>query len=141
MTGPSETYAGLEVPGPTTTALTEPFWEAAADGRLIIQKCRSCGHAVFYPRSHCPACWSADLSWIEASGNGRVKSFSHVHKPGHPGWIKAAPYTIILVQLAEGPTMLSHLVGEAGDLSVGDPLRLRPTNIGGRILPCFEVAR
>ncbi|WP_419908353.1 Zn-ribbon domain-containing OB-fold protein [Hoeflea sp.] len=141
MTGPIETLAALEVPGPTVTELTRPFWEAASDGRLLIQKCGSCGHMVFYPRSHCSRCWSEDLSWVEARGTGRLKSFSHIHKPGHPGWVQAAPYTVILVELDEGPTMLSHLVGAKDGMAVGDRLRLRPTRVGGRVLPCFEVAR
>ena len=139
MSVPFETLAGLEVPGPTVTELTKPFWEAAADGKLLIQKCRSCGHAGFYPRSHCPVCWSDELSWSEAVGTGRVKSYSHVQKPGHPGWIMAAPYTVILVELDEGPTMLSLLVGGNEDIAVGDRLKLRPTDVGGRVLPCFEV--
>lgn len=141
MTGQPLTLAGLEVPGPTATELTSPFWQAAADGKLLIQRCGSCGHAIFYPRGHCPQCWSDDLSWIEASGTGRLKSYSHIHKPGHPGWNAAAPYTVILVELDEGPTMLSHLVGADDDVAVGQKLQLRPTDIGGRILPCFEVAR
>ena len=141
MNTPPEILAGLDVPGPTTTKLTNPFWEAAADGKLLIQGCGSCGHAFFYPRSHCPACWHDNLSWIEASGLGRLKSFSHIYKPGHPGWTAAAPYTVILVELDEGPTMLSHLVGTGDEVAVGARLQLRPTKIGAHVLPCFEVAQ
>lgn len=64
---------------------------------------------MFYPRGHYTRCWSDDLRWNDASGLGVVKSFSHVHKPGHPGWKPAAPYIVILVELDEGPTMLSLL--------------------------------
>ncbi|MEM6461085.1 MAG: Zn-ribbon domain-containing OB-fold protein [Pseudomonadota bacterium] len=138
MNTPLETLAELDVPGPTVTEQTRPFWTAAADGKLLIQRCRSCGHAVFYPRSHCSACWSEDLSWVEARGTGRLKSYSVVHKPGHPGWRKAAPYIIVLVALDEGPTMLSHLIGSTDGLAVGDRLQLRPTAVGDRVLPFFE---
>lgn len=141
MNSPIEILAGLDVPGPTITELTRPFWEAAAEGKLLIQRCGSCGRAVFYPRSHCPACWHDGLSWVEASGLGRLKSYSHIYKSGHPGWTSAAPYTVILVELDEGPTMLSHLVDAKDEVTVGDRLQLRPTSIGGRILPCFEVAQ
>ena len=134
-----ETLAELTVPGPTTTELTVPFWDAAADGKLHFQKCNSCGHSVLYPRNLCPACWSEDLEWVEASGKGRLKSFSEVYKPGHPGWIAAAPYFVILVELDEGPTMLSHLVGKTDGIAIGQRVRLRPTDIGGRRLPCFEA--
>ena len=130
--------ADLQVPGPTQVPLTEPFWAAAAEGRLLIQSCGSCGQAVFYPRALCPHCWSNDLSWIEALGTARLKSFSQVWKPGHPGWLPAAPYFVGLVTLEEGPTMLSHILTNGDDLEVGDTLDFHPTNIGGRVLPCFK---
>lgn len=131
--------AELQVPGPTKTALTEPFWEAAEKGRLLLQHCGACGTWVFYPRAICPHCWSDDLEWKEASGTGRLKSFSQIWKPGHPGWSPAAPYFVALVELAEGPTMLSHVLTDRTDLSVGDALTFVPTMIGGRVLPCFQA--
>jgi uncharacterized protein len=127
----------INVPGPTAIALTEPFWAAAAEGRFILQHCGACQKHVFYPREICPHCWSADLQWVPASGRGRLKSFTVVHRPGHPGWMAVAPYTLGLVALAEGPTMLSHILGEAPQ--VGLPLAFAPTNIGGRVLPCFRI--
>ncbi|MEW6630656.1 MAG: zinc ribbon domain-containing protein [Pseudomonadota bacterium] len=128
----------LKTPGPTITALTAPFWEAAAEGRLKIQRCEDCGKAVFYPRPICPHCWSARLVWVEASGKGRLKSFSEVHKPGHPGWLPAAPYVVGLVELAEGPTMLSLILAGTQPLRVGGMLQLAPTATGGRVLPAFK---
>ena len=128
----------LKTAGPTITALTAPFWEAAAEGRLKIQHCEDCGKAVFYPRPMCPHCWSKRLVWKEASGRGQLKSFSHVHKPGHPGWLPAAPYVVGLVELAEGPTMLSFILPGTRSPGVGDPLLLAPTAIGGRVLPAFK---
>jgi uncharacterized OB-fold protein len=128
----------LKVPGPTITTLTAPFWAAADQGRLLIQRCHACGKAVFYPRGICPFCWSEDLHWEEASGEAALKSFSEVHKPGHPGWQPAVPYVVGLVRLREGPTMLSFVLGDAQARKVGDRLRLAPTNIGGRVLPAFR---
>ena len=90
----------LNVPGPTVSALTEPFWAAAREGKLLIQRCRACGRAVFYPRGLCPHCWAEALDWEEASGAGRLRSFSLVRKPGHPGWTRAAPYMVGLVETA-----------------------------------------
>lgn len=128
--------ATLNVPGPTVTPLTAPFWQAAAEGRLLIQRCGACCKAVFYPREICPHCWADALSWEDAGGSGRLKSFSIIHKPGHPGWGVATPYTVGLVELTEGPTMLSHILTE--DPQVGMALTLAPTDIGGRVLPCFR---
>lgn len=133
------TLADLQVPGPTMTALTKPFWKAASEGILMIQHCGACNKYVFYPRGLCPSCWSETLVWEAASGKGRLKSFSEVLKPGHPGWMPAAPYVVGLVELDEGPTMLSHILTHGESFSIGDPLRFVPTDIGGRILPCFEI--
>jgi uncharacterized OB-fold protein len=84
----------LKAPGPTITSLTAPFWEAADRGHLVIQHCEECGAAVFYPRPICPHCWSNRLSWREASGTGKLRSWSTVHRAGHPAWQPAAPYTV-----------------------------------------------
>lgn len=135
----TQNLAKLEVPGPTATALTQPFWDAAEAGRLVLQHCGECGRAVFYPRALCPHCWAEALTWQGASGHGRLKSFSEIWKPGHPGWIPATPYLVGLVELAEGPTMLSYIHGNAGAAAVGDQLRFAPTQIGGRVLPCFKL--
>lgn len=129
----------LEVPGPTETALTRPFWDAASEGRLLIQRCGACNKAVFYPRAICPHCWSDALVWEEASGQGSLKSFSEIWKPGHPGWIPATPYFVGLVELDEGPTMLSHIISAGQKVGAGAPLRFAPTQIGGRVLPCFTI--
>ena len=128
----------LKTPGPTTTALTQPFWDAAAEGRLTIQRCEDCAKAVFYPRPICPHCWSKQLIWEDASGRGRLKSYSEVYKPGHPGWLPAAPYVVGLVELAEGSTMLSFILPGAREPKVGDALQFTPTAIGGRVLPAFK---
>jgi uncharacterized OB-fold protein len=135
------TLRELKTPGPTAVALTAPFWKAAAEGRLTIQRCRSCGTAVFYPRAICPACWSDRLAWEEASGKGVLASFSEVWRPGHPGWLPAVPYCVGLVRLAEGPTMLSHILAAGARPRVGDALILEPTDIGGRVLPAFRLDR
>lgn len=130
----------LEVPGPTVSALTKPFWDAAANRRLLIQKCGACGLYVFYPRPMCPHCWEPALEWTEVSGQGSLKSFSEIWKPGHPGWIPATPYLVGLVELAEGPTMMSHILAKGNDVSVGDALVFEPLNVGGRTLPVFRKA-
>lgn len=133
--------SALDVPGPTITALSAPFWKAANEGRLAIQNCRDCGRALFYPRGHCPHCWGRNLIWRDATGYGHLKSYSTVHRPGHPGWLPVAPYTVGLVELEEGPTMLSFIVEEGqGPPPIGTPMCLAPTSIGKRVLPCFRRA-
>ncbi|MBK5933620.1 hypothetical protein C8N32_12813 [Rhodovulum imhoffii] len=128
----------LSVAGPIREPLNEPFWQAAARGELSVQHCNACGRHVFYPRPICPHCWADALSWTVVGGHGRLKSFSEIWKPGHPGWIPAAPYLVGLVELAEGPTLLSHILAPENDVKIGDPVVFAPTDIGGRILPCFR---
>lgn len=130
--------ATLHVPGPIATALTEYVWNEAAAGRLAIQRCRACGHAVFYPRAICPNCWAGKLEWETASGRGTLRSFTVVHRPGHPSWAPAAPYVVGLVALAEGPTMTSLIVGHI-EPAVGARVHLEPTDVAGRILPAFRI--
>lgn len=127
----------LKVAGPISTELTAPFWQGAQEGRLTIQQCCDCGRHIFYPRNICPHCWSKSLIWQKASGQGWLKSYSRVHRPGHPGWMPVAPYVVGLVELDEGPTMLSFIVEAKEELTLGMPLRLAPTDIGGRRLPAF----
>ena len=126
----------LKVPGPTRTAVSAPFWDAVRQQKFIVQQCTNCRLWTFYPRHICPHCWSPDLVWREASGRGTLQTWSVIHRPGHPGWEPAAPYTIGLVRLDEGPTMLSHLFVSNPELHL--PLQVHYEAVGDEILPCFE---
>lgn len=131
----------LSVPPPTPTAETLPFWQAARRGELLLQRCAECSRWVFYPRALCPHCWSDRLDWAAASARGTVRSFTVVHKPGHPAWAVAAPYTVAVIDLDEGPRMLSALVGiEPAEARVGLAVRARFVEVGDWTLPFFEPA-
>ena len=134
-------YSSLQVPGPTITDLSSPFWNGAQDSQLMLQLCDTCHQHVFYPRPLCPHCWCGKLDWVPACGQGSLKSFSQIWKPGHPGWIPVAPYYVGLVPLKEGPTILSHILTGSDLPRVGDPLVLAPTEVSGRVLPFFEIAK
>jgi uncharacterized protein len=132
----------LTVPAPTPTGETEAFWEACSREEFTLQFCTDCDHWVFYPRAACPFCWSPALEWRQASGTGAVRSFTVVHKPGHPGWAMAAPYTVAVISLAEGPTMLTALVGIAPeDVRVGLPVRVEFMQVGEYMLPFFTPSK
>jgi uncharacterized protein len=129
----------LQVPPPTPTGETLPFWEAARRGELLLQHCADCERWIFYPRALCPHCWSERIDWRPASGLGTVRSFTIVHKPGHPAWGVAAPYPIAALDLAEGPRMLTALLGiDPADVRVGLPVRVRFEPVGDWTLPFFE---
>jgi uncharacterized OB-fold protein len=133
-----EAFEALAAPGPIPTALSRPFWEAARQKQLVLQHCAACESWVFYPRVRCPHCWSARLSWQPASGRGTVKTFSVVHRPGHPAWQAVAPYAVALIDLEEGVTMLSTLVEVPVEvIHIGMPVGVRFVRIGQYALPMF----
>ena len=106
----AEPYSG---PIPKPTPETRPFWDAAKAHRLVIQACDACGTRYFYPRPLCPACLSRSVRWIEASGRARLHTFVINHRP--PRGFPAAPFVIGIVELEEGPRMMSQIVGVAPD--------------------------
>lgn len=91
-------------------AVTQPWWDAARDARLLLQRCQGCGHLQLYPRSSCTACHGTGLGWAEASGRGTVYSHTTVHRAPHEAF--APPYVVLLVRLEEGPVVMGNLVGD-----------------------------
>ena len=126
----------VQRPYPEPDGETRPFWEGVAEGRLRLQRCAACGRHVFYPRSVCPHCMSVPLEWIDASGRGSIYSFTIVHR-APPGFGEEAPYVVALVELAEGPRLLTRLLDmKPGEAEVGMAVELA---IGGDPpLPYFK---
>jgi uncharacterized OB-fold protein len=96
-------------PLPKPTPDTQPFWDALKQHRLMLPKCKACGKLHFFPRPFCPHCFSWDLEWVRCSGKGKLYSFIINHRPA-PGFEEDAPYVIAVVELDEGPRMLSNLI-------------------------------
>lgn len=93
---------------PVIDVESEPFWNGCLENRLMIMRCERCRKNYFYPRAHCPFCWSADTHWIEASGRGKLHSFSILHQHHAEPFASRVPYATIIVALDEGPHMLSN---------------------------------
>jgi len=108
----------LPLPNPTT----QPFFDAASQGQLRIQRCPRDGF-FFYPRSRCPGCLGDDWSWENISGFGSVSAFT-IDRLGHdPALAAEVPYVIAIVELEEGPRMTARIVNCAvDDVRVGMPL-------------------
>ncbi len=106
-----------------------PFWAAAAEGRLILPRCNSCGGFIWYPRTFCPDCHTIGVEWVDASGRGTVYSFT-VNQRGQGPWADHSPYVIAYVQLDEGPRVLTNIVG-------ADPDQIR---VGDAVTAVFEPA-
>jgi len=105
---------------PTPDAETQPFWDGARESRLLIRRCNSCGEAHFYPRPFCPRCWSDDVVWEEASGRATLYTWSVVYRNDLPPFGERVPYVAAVVDLAEGPRMLTNVVDCEFDALVVD---------------------
>jgi uncharacterized OB-fold protein len=111
---------------------TRAFWDAATAGRLMYGSCIACGEPHYYPRSICPFCGSDRTQLKEASGRGTIYTYTVMRRA-------PVPYAIAFVTLAEGPTLMTNIVGcDLDALRVGQPVKLvfRPTE-GGPPLPMF----
>jgi uncharacterized OB-fold protein len=127
---------------PTPDAFTQPWWDAAAEGRLLLMRCSTCGKAHYYPRPFCPRCGADTVSWEEASGDATLYTWSVVHQNDLPPFNERVPYVAAVVDLAEGPRMMTNVVGcEFDALEAGMALRLEITDIGeGVHVPLFRPA-
>ncbi|MGP0029383.1 MAG: Zn-ribbon domain-containing OB-fold protein [Acidimicrobiales bacterium] len=118
------TAGPLPVPAPDRTPETDVFWSATAEGRLLLAQCDACASVIWYPRTLCPDCGSAAVSWIDASGDAVVYSFSVVHRGSGP-FRDAVPYVLAYVELAEGPRVLTNVVGcEPEQVHIGQRVRV-----------------
>jgi uncharacterized OB-fold protein len=101
---------------------TEPFWSAAAEGRLLLRRCVDCGGVIWYPRAFCPICASLNTEWFGASGRGRVYTFTIIRKGDGP-YRGSPPYVLAYVELDEGPRVLTNIVGtEPDQVAIGMPV-------------------
>lgn len=106
---PVVTADGWDRPLPDPDPVSSPYWAAAARGQLLIQRCPSCGRRQFYPRALCRTC-GAEPEWEPVSGEGTVHTFTVVRQYGIPPFKQEVPYVVAMVDLAEGPRMLTNLV-------------------------------
>ena len=103
-TSPPESARPIPVPTPETLH----FWEGTRDGRLLLQRCTACATAYFPPRPFCPRCSCREVAVEEASGEGTLYSYVISHRP-HRAF--DGPYSIAVVELDEGPRMMTNIVG------------------------------
>ncbi|MFM9452937.1 Zn-ribbon domain-containing OB-fold protein [Streptomyces europaeiscabiei] len=129
---------------PEVDAFTRTYWDAAADGRLLLRRCGAadCGRAHHYPREFCPYCWSEDVRWEEASGRATLYTWSVVHRNDLPPFGERTPYVPAVVDLVEGPRMMTEVVecgqGE-GELRMGMGLEVVFREGGGFVVPVFRA--
>lgn len=109
-----------DFPRPRPGPVEAPFWEWCRRHELRLPRCTECGTFRFPPRPRCPGCRSAAVAWEPVAGTGTVASYTIVHPPVLPAFADRVPYNAVVVQLDEGPFMVSNLVDVADDeLTVG----------------------
>jgi hypothetical protein len=128
-----------ERPIPAGGNVVGEFWSAAADGRLLIQRCATCGTRQFYPRQVCATCGSTP-EWEQASGRGVVHTFTIVRQNGAKPFSAELPYVVAIVELEEGPRMMGNVTGCAPeDVTVGMPVHAYAVTIEeGLAVPFWE---
>jgi hypothetical protein len=130
-------------PVPKPTPETQPYWEGTAAGELRLQRCASCSKAYFYARPSCPFCGSKDVSWFAASGRGKLHTYVISHRAA-PGFEAETPYAIAIVELEEGPRMMSNIVGIENtpeNLVLDMDLQVGFRAQGDQFVPVFSPAR
>jgi uncharacterized OB-fold protein len=127
---------------PATDDETEPYWAAARDHRLLIKRCADCGATHFYPRPFCPVCWSSAVAREEASGDAVLYTWSIVHQNDLPPFPDQVPYVAAVVDLAEGPRMMTNVVDcDPDTLDVGMALRVTYRDLTDEVtVPVFVPA-
>ncbi len=120
------------LPAPTPTPETEAFWAATRAGKFLVKTCKECQRAHWYPRALCPLCFADATEWREASGRGRIYSFSIMRRAPQP-------YAIAYVELAEGPMMMTNIVGcDFDEIAIGQAVRVELREAeGGFRVPVF----
>jgi len=125
-------------PAPLLTDDNAFFWEAAVEGRLVVQRCSGCGRLRHPPRPMCPDCLSLEFEVVPLSGRGSLYSYAILHHPRHPAF--DYPLIAALVDLEEGIRLVSNLSGvEAADVEIGMELEVgfEATENGGAV-PVFR---
>jgi uncharacterized protein len=114
-------------PLPQPDPLTKPYWDSLKAHAMRLQRCGSCGRFVFFPRALCPFCFSDALTWTPVSGRGVVHAFTVPHRHPSPAFQPDLPYVVALVELEEGPRLMTNLIGVPPDpaqIAVGMPVEV-----------------
>ncbi len=125
-------------PVPVATPETAHFWEGTARGELLLQRCRACATTYFPPQVFCPACSSDDVVVVRAAGSGTLYSYviTYLAAPGFE-----APFVLAVVELDEGPRLLTNLVDVEPDpetLVLDTPVEVVFEPVGDVVLPRFR---
>jgi uncharacterized OB-fold protein len=134
----------LPAPAPFVQPEIKAFWDATAEGKLVLPRCTKCQTTIWFPRPFCPECASTSIEWIPASGRGTVYSFT-VNRRGTadlPDYRQAGTYVLAYVELEEGPRIMTNIVDCDPDaVQIGQQVEVVFHDTGqGTALPRFRPA-
>jgi len=119
----SDAAAPMPKPRPLPTPVSQPFWDALRDERVVLQRCDACDRWVYYPRARCPGCLSDQLTWTTVGGLGTVYTFTVAEQPTAPPFADEVPQLLAVVELTEGVRVSTTLVDvDPTGISVGLPV-------------------
>lgn len=124
-----------EFPVPEINAENKPFWDGTAAKKLLLKRCEECGKTHYYPRALCPYCLSERTEWFEASGRGKIYSYSVMRRA-------KTPYAIAYVTLEEGVSMMTNIIQcDLDGLQIGQDVKVVFHDAGnGFTMPLFAPA-
>ena len=122
---------------PTPDFETQPFWDGCKEGRFLLRHCNACGEHHFYPRPFCLNCEATTMEWVEAAGTGTIYSVTTVRIPVVDEL--KPPYFLALVDLDEGPRLLTNIDGDSARIGDRVTLAWRSRN-GLPPLPIFRTS-
>lgn len=125
---------------PLANSDTKPFWDGCLEGKLLLQRCTKCGTLRHPPSPACANCLSEECEWLPASGRGTIYTFTIVRENRARGWDKMVPYVLAVIELEEGPRMLTNLVDIAPEaVAIGMPVVATFAALDGTTkLPLFK---
>ena len=139
----SERFFPDGMPPPLANTTTLPWWQAAAEHRLVVQQCTACEHTRHPPAPVCPECRSMDADWKEVSGRGKVYTYTTVRRPLAAG--QELPFFIAVISLEDsgGLRMISNLVDvRPEELAIGLPVELVWEDMSADLaIPRFRPAK
>ncbi len=136
------TDEALTIAAPERNEHNGPYWDSLAQGSLCFQRCDHCTHAWLPPRGECPACLADKHHWEQAKGGARLISWVVYHIAYHPAFKDRLPYNVAVVELDEGPRLISNVVGieDPGTMRIDQRLRLAIEDESGTAVPRFAPA-
>ena len=127
---------------PSVSGALAPFFDAAKEGQLVVQRCLSCGTLRFPARGVCMSCLGEESDWTPVSGRGEVYSFFWMHQVYHPALAGEVPYAVVVVRLEEGPHMTTNILDcSKEELRIGLPVEVVFEERGDVRLPQFRPQR